>query len=146
MNKYLAIFLISLLSSCCTSIECLNAFDTNEIKLISFNEGNLDSIFVVSYEKNNNFLAVLDSQFTQAIKRSSLEDEELTIPMPIDLNQQSDYKIYIPKTGDTYEITNIKTDLEKCNACFLTTDKFTVLSGYQVNGVEQSKDFFEIIK
>jgi len=146
MNKYLAIFLISLLSSCCTSIECLNAFDTNEIKLISFNEGNLDSIFVVSYEKDNNFLAVIDSQFTQVVKRSSLENEELILSMPIDLNQQSDYRIYIPKTGDTYEITNIKTELEKCNTCFLTTDKFTVLSGYRVNGVDQLNGFFEIIK
>jgi len=143
MNKYLAIFIVSLLSSCCTEKECLNAFDTNEIKLISFNEEDVDSIFVVSYEKDNNFLAVIDSQFTQARYRSNCEDAELTIPMPIDLNQQSDYRIYIPETGDVYEITNIKTELEKCNTCFLTTDKFTSLSGYQVNDVEQLKDFLK---
>lgn len=133
------------MSSCCTKKECLSAFDTQELKLISFKKEEADSIIVSSYEKKSNFTVLIDSQFTKARGRSP-GDKELIIFMPVSLTWENDYKFYFPKTSTTYKITDIKTDSQKCNTCFLTTDKFLELSGYEVNGNEQVNNIFEINK
>jgi hypothetical protein len=144
--RIVSTILISLvLTACCTQKDCLNVFDLNTIKLINFNSIDTDSILIRSYTKGSNFSSRIDSQYTSA-NDISIDNEGLTLYVPIPFTHENDYTLFFTKTEDYYEITNIKTDSETCNSCFLSSDDYMVLSSYDLNGITQTSSYFELIK
>ena len=154
MNKGIRTFIVFFvgtglminLNSCCTKKDCVNAFELNEIQLNGFSAEETQHILISSYVKGSNYNNFIDSASTSAETLSGNSEGELVIFSPVDLNQKSDYLVEFKDIGQTYKISNIQTDSEKCNSCFLTSDFYTVLAGYEVNGIETHKRFFEIIK
>ena len=134
------------LNSCCPKKDCYNAFDFNEIQLNGFSLEETKHILISSYVKGSNYNNFIDSASTSARKESGNTWGDLIIYSPVDLNQESDYLIEFTDIGQTYRISNIQTDSEKCGSCFPGSNYYIVLSGYTVNGTERHKHFFEIIK
>lgn len=142
-NILLLLGISILLNACCTKKACLNAFDLNEITLYNFDTAAVDSILISAYEQGDGFTTLLTSDYTVTTAATN-PDADFRIYSPIDLNANSDYKIEFLQIGLSYEITNIQTDRKKCNDCFLTTDKYTVLKSYELNGTTVDVHFFEI--
>lgn len=138
--------LIINLNSCCTKKDCINAFELNEIQLNGFSIAETKNILISSYLKGSNYNDFIDSSSTSARTRSGNDDGDLIVFSPIDLNQNSDYIIEFKYNEETYKISNIQTNSEICNSCFLTNDFYIKLSSYKLNETEIQKSIFEIIK
>lgn len=142
-NYTLYILLILLTSACCTKKDCINIFDVNEIKLINFDQSELEHIFIRAYSNDGSFSTLIDSSHTSTI---SDQGNQIILYSSIGLNPNNDYKIEFINLGLTYEITNITTQLEKCNSCFLTKDEYEVLSSYHLNTIQIESSMFQISK
>ena len=145
--KYLIIlYLIFILcNACCTKKDCLNVFDINEISLIDFEMQELDSIFVIAYTKNNDFTKAIDSAYVTSIGTLNATNN-FVITIPISFFPEYDYRLEFRKIDFIAEITDIKVASEKCNTCFLTKDKYSILESYQINGVLRTNKAIEIAK
>ena len=132
--------------SCCTKVQCLNAFDMKEIKLTGFTKQETEEILVSSYVQGEGFLNLVDSASTSARSRSGNDDGELIIFVPIDFSSKLDYIIRFKTDGLVYKINGINTTMKKCNTCFLTEDNYQVMTNYKINGQQQSKSYFELEK
>ena len=147
INKLIILTVLSItLSSCCTKMECLNAFDLNEIELDGFSIQETENILISSYVKGSNFNNFIDSSSTSARTRSGNDNEDLIIFSPIDINKNSDYLVEFKNNGQIYKITNIQTTFEKCNTCFLAKDDYELMYSYEINNLLQEIKYFKIIR
>lgn len=142
-NYLLYALLIFSLSSCCTKKDCVNVFDLNEIKLIDFERSELDSIVISAYSNDGTFSTLIERSFTSSVEE---QGDEIIFYSSIDLSPNNDYRIEFLTLGTTYEITNIETQLQVCNSCFLTKDEYEVLSTYHLNNTQITSSTFLISK
>ena len=97
-----------------------------------------DSIIVISYQKNTNFTAKVDSVFTTA-QNSQVNASQLIIPFIRGLNIDLDYKIRFISIGKVYLLNNFSLKKSECNSCFpWGHDYFDTLDSYYVNGQKQT--------
>jgi hypothetical protein len=135
--KYFTIILFAVLvSSCCHKKLCTN--DVVEIPIVNFTMQEADSVIVISYQKNTNFTAKVDSVFTAA-KNSQVNASLLVIPFIHGLNIDLDYKIRFVSIGKIYLLNNFSLNKSECNSCFpWGHDYYDALDSYYINGQKRN--------
>jgi hypothetical protein len=135
-----------LLNSCCTQVQCVNAFDMRTITLNGFTKQESEQIIVSSYVQGEGFLNLVASDTTSAEYPSENDNDELVIFVPIEFKPTLDYIIQFKSSELVYTISDIKITMKKCNTCFLTEDNYPQLAGYKVNGEQSPNPSFELEK
>ncbi len=141
---FILILIAIFFTSCCTKKDCTDGFDEKTISLIGFTQLESESIFLASYSKDDNYKTLIDSVTLFVGDFNINTDGSVDLPALIDFTAKADYMLEFKNLAKSYRITSITTELKKCNSCFLAKDYYTALSSYEVNGVKQSKLYFEI--
>jgi len=138
------ILIIIFCQHCCTKQCCVN--DYRQILLFDFTKNELDSISIVQFEKNTNFISKTDSNFFSKIDSASTY---FILYLENGLNTNFDYKIIIHSLSKTYELNQFEYKKEGCNTCFPfrpASDFYDQLISYQVNGIKQKESLIKIFK
>ena len=147
-NLTLTVLIVGFLlvvNSCCTKKYCMGTDDLNEIKFYNFSQAELDTIIILSYPKNANFTASLDSFITQATNTG----DYFSANTNDNLNTHLDYKIKLTSTGEVFTLTNFEVEKVGCNSCFPYRPKddfYNKLTAYQINGQKQYGNQIKILK
>jgi len=119
--KIIVVALISGLNSCTfPKWDCIEA-NANMIHTIQFNDFNqhdLDSIILTSYNITSNFTAAIDSYVIHGHQYDTLK---FFAPMHL-ININLDYKINIVRTGQIFKITDFTTKRVKCGKGIFNND------------------------
>lgn len=130
------------LSSCCTKKYCDSDEEIEEVFLKNFTPDQTDTVRLYSYVRNTGLVQPVDSLMISAEPGSGgryvlhVQENFFTL--------QRDYKVKIPATGLSYNLTGFETSSEKCNVCFFTKDTYPQLSAYRINGVRRNGKTIEI--
>lgn len=132
------------ISSCCTKKYCPGADDIGPIELLNFSVGETDSVYLVFYNRDSGFETVADS-FMLEINQPLGSDKFYAYPSRI-ISVDFNYRMYFTRIDKTYEISEFITSKSVCNNCFLTTDYYTTVEAYQVNGKRKESHSLQIDK
>ena len=131
-----ALLVIFLFSGCCTKKGCVADRLVWDFYFYSFEQEEVDTIWIYSYVKGSGFVSPKDSvsgsvHFSESAAPGYFSHEE---GLAID----DDHLVLIPATSAQYRIENFWLKPVTCNTCFPYTPKderVLVIGGYQVNGV-----------
>ncbi len=144
--KICFVILIGLLSCCCTKKDCFSFYETKDIYFKGFQISELDSFVMETYKANTNFLQRIDSAaFTY--NANVIAQNEYLIFLPQAYAKNTDYKLTIISTNQTFKIYGFTTNEESCNNCPTNpNDKVNYLTSYKVNNVFYSDGRITITK
>jgi hypothetical protein len=156
-NRFLAlqsifVFILCIVSSmvmnsCCAKVYCTGADDLGDIYLMNFTSDEIDSVFVVSYEKGSDFKTVIDSFLVP--RSDSINNGRFDLFLGgKKISAGNDNRIYILKANKIYKITGFRTSKAECNGCSISfiRDSYTQLNGYEINDKFKSLGYIEIDK
>jgi hypothetical protein len=132
------------LNSCCTKKYCPGAEDISPIELLHFSAMETDSVYLVLYEQDSEFKTAVDSLLLE-ISQPLGSDKFYAYPAR-NISTDFDYRLYFTLMEKTYEITAFKTGKSVCNDCFLSTDYYTRMEAYKVNGKLKTSHVLQIDK
>ncbi|MBS1776250.1 MAG: hypothetical protein JSS64_08210 [Bacteroidetes bacterium] len=133
------------INACCTKKDCVNSDEIHEIEFYNFSQADLDTIALISYAKNSNFTAAIDSSITQANKTGDYS----TVYTKDKINTTHDYKIKLLSTGQVFTLTGFEIEKRGCNTCFPyrpESDYYNILGAYQINGQRQTGSRIKIYR
>lgn len=144
--KYIVLLMLIggmiLLNSCCQKKECLGVEHINAIELYHFTESDMDSVVLVTYEKNSDFCTSIDTFKTLTYEPTQTDSVGILL-MKERLNPNLDYKLIMPRINQSYELTEFSLKKHECNYCFPTGyDHYTVLESYKINGQKKTHNDF----
>ena len=132
------------LNSCCTKKYCPGTDDIGPIELLQFSAPETDSVYLVFYNKDSDFKTAVDSLLLE-ISQPLGSDKFYAYPAR-NISIDFDYRLYFTLIEKTYEITAFRTGKSVCNNCFLSTDYYTSLDAYKVNGQLKNSHILQIDK
>ncbi|HET6558385.1 MAG TPA: hypothetical protein VFG54_13790 [Prolixibacteraceae bacterium] len=148
--KYCALLLLFggmiILNSCCQKKKCYGVEYVSDIEFIGFTQSELDSVMMVTYEKNSDFCSPIDTFKMLELEDNNTETNGILV-MENRLNLNLDYKVIMPRIGQAYELTDFTLKKQECNYCFPTGyDHYTVLDSYKINGQKKINSGLQITK
>ncbi|MBS1588323.1 MAG: hypothetical protein JST52_01790 [Bacteroidetes bacterium] len=123
----------------------MNSDEIHEIEFYNFSQADLDTIALISYAKNSNFTAAIDSSITQANKTG----DYYTVYTKDKINTTHDYKIKLLSTGKVFTLTGFEIEKRGCNTCFPyrpESDYYNILGAYRINGQRQTGSHIKIYR
>jgi hypothetical protein len=141
----LTIILVFGINSCCTKKGCLGADDIYEISFHNFTQAELDTIIIISYVRNSDFTALIDSTVTKATENGGFFSAYTNNKIDTDL----DYKVELISTGHVFTLTGFEIEKAGCNTCFPyrpESDFYNKLNSYLINGQKQAGSQITIFK
>jgi hypothetical protein len=143
MRFIIIVLIITVIVSCSISkCDCIEA-SSDMIQTIyfnNFNQSDLDSIVLTSYNLNSNFTSLVNSYTIHGYKYDTLKFYAQMQPLNIKL----DYKLNIVKTGQIFKITDFTTKRAKCCKSFFSESYFDELNSYTINGKKTASNAIEI--
>ena len=132
------------LNSCCTKKYCPGTDDIGPIELLHFSAAETDSVYLVFYNRDSEFKTTVDSLLLE-ISQPQGSDKFYAYParnMTVDF----DYRLYFTLMDKTYEISGFQSGKSVYNDCFLSTDYYTSLDAYDINGKLKTSHILQIDK
>lgn len=143
-NVLLIAFSLFVFSGCCTKVQCL--YDENkDIYFTGFDTSELSEVNLVIRQTSDNSL--VDS----FVGKGVLIDGKIVLIRKPYMYKGYKYSLFVTKLNKEYILDNFtyKTERVHCNQCFFKREFDEKLSGYTVNGLNNSYDAangFEIKK
>jgi len=126
-----------MLQACCKAYCGLQTFN---IRFINYKATDVDTVLFTKYAANGKFDQKLDSVFVYTYYNQA---DTIYGGFTQNVEFDKDWIIKIPNTGKEYRVTEIRTANKKCTCGFST---YKVVDNYQLDGVLNSTDYFNLKK
>jgi len=137
--------IVCIVQGCCTKKDCNSGL--YEIVVRDFNESEIDTIILLSYQNNGQFTNPIDSHVVEGYSNG---DGTATLSNYSQLDTNRDYKLLFSGLQKEYKLTDFQIGRKSCNSCFpfgQESDFYDVLEGYRLNGeLHQGGDGVSISK
>ena len=134
---FISVTVTFMLQSCC-KVYC--GFQTFNIRFINYKVADIDTVLFTKYVANGKFDQKLDSVFVyNYYNQADTIYSALTQKVEFD----KDWIIKIPNIGKEYRVKEIRTVNRKCTC---GNSNYKVIESYQLDGVVNSSDYFDLKK
>ena len=142
----IALTLLITVPFCCEPIDCRDESIIDRIDFKNFNSTEIDSLLFISFSKNFNFIARIDSFFVYYT--TSIDEDTKEIPMPRLMDIQYDWEIKLISTQAIYRVTDFVIRKEECSSggCTRKATYYNNLDSYKVNWIIQKDERVTIRK
>jgi len=111
------------------------------IELLNFSRDEVDSTFLIFYEKETDFKIVEDSIL---IDISAVSSNIIFGQSTRNISIDYDYQLCFTTIKKTYKISGFRTSKAECNDCFPRKDYYTKVDGYEIDGIYKEYSTIQI--